>query len=107
MLLVDEIDKRIGDTLLAVVRHLRAGYHHCPASFPQSVSLCGVHDVRDCRIHFATAGAQAAGGSAFDVKAASLRLDDSPRRRRARCSRSTRPIPDESGRRRRSGSCGI
>ena len=51
MLLIDEIDALIGDSLLAVLRQLRAGYVRRPAGFPQSVVLCGVRDVRDYRIH--------------------------------------------------------
>jgi len=69
VLLVDEIDTLIGDTLIAVLRQLRAGYHRRPKSFPQSVVLCGVRDVRDYRIHSAADGALVTGGSAFNVKA--------------------------------------
>ena len=73
VLLIDEIDMLVGDSLLAVLRQLRAGYDQRPHSFPQSVVLCGV---RDYRIHSASANAVAAGGSAFNVKAESLRLGD-------------------------------
>ena len=41
VLLVDEIDALVGDTLLAVLRQLRSGYDRRPASFPQSIVLCG------------------------------------------------------------------
>ena len=51
VLLIDEIDALVGDTLLSVLRQLRAGYPGRPARFPQSVVLCGVRDVRDYRIH--------------------------------------------------------
>ncbi len=51
VLLIDEIDALIGDTLIAVLRQLRAGYPKRPQFFPQSVVLCGVRDVRDYRIH--------------------------------------------------------
>ena len=44
--------------------------------FPQSVVLCGVRDVRDYRIRSSTGKALIAGGSAFNVKAESLRLGD-------------------------------
>ena len=60
VLLIDEIDALVGDTLLSVLRQLRADYPHRPKSFPQSIVLCGVRDVR---------------GSAFS-KAESLRLGD-------------------------------
>ena len=51
VLLVDEIDALVGDSLLSVLRQLRAGYDMRPRAFPQSVILCGVRDVRDYRIH--------------------------------------------------------
>ena len=76
VLLIDEIDMLIGDSLLAVLRQLRTGYNQRPSSFPQSVVLCGVRDVRDYRIHSGSANAIIAGGSAFNVKAKSLRLGD-------------------------------
>ena len=76
VLLIDEIDALIGDALLSVLRQLRAGYVRRPASFPQSVVLCGVRDVRDYRIHSSSANAIIAGGSAFNIKARSLRLGD-------------------------------
>ena len=66
VLLVDEIDTLIGDTLIAVLRQLRAGYDLRPSGFPQSVVLCGVRDVN----------AMVLGGSAFNVKAEPLRLGD-------------------------------
>ena len=74
VLLIDEIDALAGDSLLAVLRQLRAGYDQRPRGFPQSVVLCGVRDVRDYRIRSASANAVVAGGSAFNVKAKSLRL---------------------------------
>ena len=76
VLLIDEIDALVGDSLLSVLRQLRAGYDMRPEGFPQSVVLCGVRDVRDYRIHSSSAGTMVAGGSAFNVKAASLRLGD-------------------------------
>ena len=76
VLLVDEIDALVGDSLLSVLRQLRAGYDMRPAGFPQSVVLCGVRDVRDYRIHSGSANMLVAGGSAFNVTAASLRLGD-------------------------------
>ena len=76
VLLIDEIDSLIGDTLLSVLRQLRAGYDQRPSSFPQSVVLCGVRDVRDYRIQSAAENAIVAGGSAFNIKSESLRLGD-------------------------------
>ena len=76
VLLVDEVDALVGDTLLSVLRQLRAGYARRPEGFPQSVVLCGVRDVRDYRIRSGTEGAVISGGSAFNIKAESLRLGD-------------------------------
>ena len=76
VLLIDEIDTLIGDTLVSVLRQLRAGYHQRPADFPHSVILCGVVDVRDYRIRSSAANALVLGGSAFNIKSKSLRLGD-------------------------------
>jgi hypothetical protein len=73
ILLLDEVDALVGDTLVALLRQLRSGYSQRPHSFPQSVILCGVRDVRDYRIH-TSEGEIITGGSAFNVKAESLRL---------------------------------
>ena len=76
VLFIDEIDALIGDTLVSVLRQLRTGYAERPANFPQSVILCGVRDVRDYRIHASSEKDPVLGGSAFNVKARSLRLGD-------------------------------
>ena len=76
VLLIDEIDALIGDSLLSVLRQLRAGYVRRPEGFPQSVVLCGVRDVRDYRIQSTAENALIAGGSAFNIRARSLRLGD-------------------------------
>ena len=76
VVMIDEIDVLVGDTLLSVLRQLRAGYAERPRRFPQSVILCGVRDVRDYRIRSSAENAIIAGGSAFNVKAESVRLGD-------------------------------
>jgi hypothetical protein len=76
ILLLDEIDSLVGDTLIAVLRQLRAGYPQRPSTFPQSVILCGVRDVRDYRIRTSDGRDIITGGSAFNIKAESLRMDD-------------------------------
>ena len=75
VLLVDEIDALVGDTLLSVLRQLRAGYEQRPDGFPQSVVLCGVRDIRDYRIR-SSAGEVVAGGSPFNIAAKSVRMGD-------------------------------
>ena len=76
VLLIDEIDALVGDTLLAVLRQLRAGYDQRPSAFPHSIVLCGVRDVRDYRIHSSAEDRLVLGGSAFNIKSESLRLGD-------------------------------
>jgi len=76
LLMIDEVDALIGDTLLALLRQLRAGYPERPGRFPQSVILCGVRDVREYRIRSSAENALVAGGSAFNVRAESLRMGD-------------------------------
>ncbi|GHV33841.1 hypothetical protein FACS1894187_03210 [Synergistales bacterium] len=75
VLMIDEIDSLIGDTLVSVLRQLRGGYANRPAKFPISVILCGIRDVRDYRIHMGN-GDIITGGSCFNIKAESLRLGD-------------------------------
>jgi len=74
VLMLDEVDALIGDTLISLLRQLRAGYAARPHGFPQSVILCGVRDVRDYRIHSSRTQEIITGGSAFNIKAESLRL---------------------------------
>ena len=76
VLLIDEIDALVGDTLVSVLRQLRAGYDQRPEAFPQSVVLCGLRDVRDYRIHASSEKEIITGGSAFNVRSKSLRLGD-------------------------------
>jgi hypothetical protein len=74
VLLIDEIDSLVGDTLISVLRQLRSGYEKRPALFPQSIILCGIRDLKDYRIHASIEKDIITGGSAFNVKAKSLRL---------------------------------
>ena len=76
VLLIDEIDALIGDTPIAVLRQLRAGYPQRPRRYPQSVILCGVRDVGDYRIRSTAENAVISSGSAFNIRAESLRLGD-------------------------------
>ncbi len=76
VLLIDEIDSSVGDTLISILRQLRAGYDKRPDMFPQSVILCGVRDVRDYRLHYGRGKEVITGGSAFNIKAESFRLGD-------------------------------
>ena len=76
VLLIDEIDALVGDTLISVLRQLREGYAQRPYAFPQSIILCGVRDVRDYRIFSDKDQQIITGGSAFNIKAESLTVGD-------------------------------
>ena len=76
VLLIDEIDALVGDSLLSVLRQLRTGYVDRPTRFPHSIVLCGLRDVRDYRIHSSAEDRLVLGGSAFNIKSESLRLGD-------------------------------
>ena len=73
VLMIDEIDALVGDSLVSVLRQIRSGYANRPQSFPQSIILCGVRDVRDYRIVLSNQDI-ITGGSAFNIKTKSLRL---------------------------------
>ncbi len=73
VLFLDEVDSLIGASLISLLRQIRAGYGDRPKNFPQSIVLCGVRDVRDYRMSMSD-GEIITGGSAFNIKAESLRL---------------------------------
>ena len=83
VLLLDEVDALVGDTLISLLRQLHAGYPKRPTLFPQTVILCGVRDLQDYRIHSSSEKSVITGGSAFNIKAKSLRLGDFGRRETA------------------------
>jgi len=68
VLLIDEIDSLVGDTLISVLRQLRSGYDERPYNFPASVILCGLTDIKDYKIHRSD-GEIITGGSCFNIKA--------------------------------------
>ena len=73
VLIIDEIDALVGDSLVSVLRQIRSGYANRPKAFPQTIILCGVRDVRDYRIVLSNQDI-VTGGSAFNIKATSLCL---------------------------------
>lgn len=79
LLFLDEIDALVGDSLVSVLRQLRSGYDQRPQAFPQSIILCGVRDVRDYRIVLSNQDI-VTGGSAFNIRAESLRLGNFSRK---------------------------
>ena len=73
VLLLDNVDVLVGDTLLSVLLQLRTGYIERPTGFPQSVVLCGVHDIRHHRFCF---DSEAIPPNPFSMMAKWLRLGD-------------------------------
>ena len=76
VLLLDEVDALVGNTLLSVLRQLRAGYGLQPRHFPQSVVLCGLRDVRTYRMPPEVAARIPAGQVPFNIVSESFRLRD-------------------------------
>jgi hypothetical protein len=73
VLFLDEIDALRGQSLLSVLRQLRAGFSRRPEGFPSSVVLCGLRDVRDYKV--ASDGRDHLGTSSpFNIKVESLTL---------------------------------
>jgi len=73
VLFLDEIDALAGPALMSVLRQLRDGHTQRPRSFPWSLALIGMRDVRDYRV--ASGGAnRARSASPFNFKSDSLTL---------------------------------
>ena len=72
---IDEIDSLEDETLITILRQLRAGYPYRPHSFPQSLALIGVRDVRDYKV--ASGGSKRLNtASPFNIKIESLTLEN-------------------------------
>jgi ATPase family associated with various cellular activities (AAA) len=76
VLFFDEIDALHGQSLISVLRQLRAGFNERPTAFPASVALCGLRDVRDYKAASGGDPSRLGTASPFNIKLESLRLDD-------------------------------
>jgi hypothetical protein len=74
VLLLDEIDALRGQSLIAVLRQLRAGFPDRPHRAPWSVMLCGLRDVRDYKLASGGDAERLGTSSPFNVKLESLTL---------------------------------
>jgi hypothetical protein len=73
VIFIDEIDALKDETLITVLRQLRAGFPQRPEGFPQSLALIGVRDVRDYKV--ASGGSSRLGtASPFNIKVESFTL---------------------------------
>ncbi len=76
VLFLDEIDALFDNLLISVLHQLRTGYADRPASFPQSIALIGLRDVRDYRIQVRPEVQSLGTSSPFNIKVESLTLPD-------------------------------
>ena len=76
VLLVDEIDSLYDDVLISVLRQFRDGFQLRPKSFPSSVVLVGLRDVRDYKDKVRDSINSMGSGSPFNIKAESFRLNN-------------------------------
>ncbi|MGH3247092.1 MAG: AAA family ATPase [Trebonia sp.] len=76
VLFFDEIDALRGDSLISVLSQLRDGFSSRPRSFPASVVLCGLRDVRDYRVASGADPARLGTSSPFNVSVRSMRMGD-------------------------------
>lgn len=74
VLFFDEIDAVRGDSLVAVLSQLRSGFTNRPRSFPASIVLCGLRDVRDYKAASGGDPTRLGSSSPFNVKVTSLKL---------------------------------
>lgn len=74
VLFLDEIDALMDETLLSVLRQLRAGYSDRPERFPQSLALIGLRDVRDYHTRVRPEADSLGTSSPFNIKVESLTL---------------------------------
>lgn len=74
---IDEIDSLADDALLSVLHQLRNGYKFRPKSFPQTIALVGVRDVREYKVKIRPERQSMSRlqlGSPFNIKARSIVL---------------------------------
>jgi len=73
VLMIDEIDALMGDTLISVLRQLREGFPTRPNYFPHSIILCGLRNIKDFRL-VVDGKPVIAGYSSFNILTKVLRL---------------------------------
>ena len=75
VIFLDEIDALQNEALISVLRQLRAGFARRPQSFPASLALVGLRDVRDYKV--ASGGSDRLGSpSPFNIAVRSIILDN-------------------------------
>ncbi len=74
VLVFDEIDALLGRSLITVLRQLRAGHPGRGSTFPSSVILCGLRDVRDYKAASGGDGSRLGTPSPFNVLLESMSM---------------------------------
>jgi hypothetical protein len=76
ILFIDEIDALYDDVLISILRQLRNGFQLRPKSFPASIALVGLRDVRDYKERVRDNERSIGSGSPFNIKAKSFNLQN-------------------------------
>jgi len=76
VLFIDEIDSLYDDVLISVLRQLRNGFQFRPNSFPASIALVGLRDIREYKIKIKNEDGSIGTASPFNIKADSFRLEN-------------------------------
>jgi len=74
VLFIDEIDSMWDDKLVSTLRQLRNGFQMRPRSFPASVALVGLRDIREYKNKVKEIDGEMGSGSPFNIKAESFFL---------------------------------
>jgi len=74
VLLIDEADSLWDNVMVSFLRQLRDGFQIRPRSFPQSIALVGLRDIREYKMKARADNPSLGSGSPFNVKAESFFL---------------------------------
>jgi hypothetical protein len=74
VLLIDEVDSLWDNVLVSFLRQTRDGFQMRPKSFPQSIALVGLRDIREYKMKARADNPSLGSGSPFNVKAESFFL---------------------------------
>jgi hypothetical protein len=74
VLFIDEIDALRGPVLVSLLRQIRSGYPRRGKSFPHSLALIGMRDVREYKLAAGGDGDSRSSSSPFNIKVESLSL---------------------------------
>ncbi|TAE59535.1 MAG: ATP-binding protein, partial [Bacteroidetes bacterium] len=74
VLLIDEVDSLWDDVLVSFLRQMRDGFQIRPESFPSSIALVGLRDIREYKTKARSDNPSLGSGSPFNIKAKSFFL---------------------------------